>query len=352
MCAAPTGTPPDGAIKAVTTYQGDTVTGGGTTSCGAKNGEICTSANGNGGVTAYAYNSLGQVTTVTPPAPLKASTTIYDAVGRVASTTDGAGRTTTYTYDADDRVTVTNTNAANDPSCTTASDCVVTTYDKNGNVTKTVDASGTTTSSYDTANELTAQALPGAVSRTCAGVNDTALHYSYDPAGNLATYCDAGGTVAYSYDADNHNTGVADPGGNCTSNPVVQPCTAFTYNTLGEQTKATYPTGTGVTTTLGYDNAGNEISIVTAKSGVTTPLVSLTYAYTTSGAATTDTAIRQSVTDRSRPATARMRSMASTTVGSPLFCSQLSEPRINRVSRVWSRRRSRRVALGRGRRAS
>jgi YD repeat-containing protein len=108
-----------------------------------------------------------------------------------------------------------------DSGCTTAADCVVTTDDQNGNVTKTPDASGTTTSSYNTANELTAQALPGAVSRTCAGINDTAIHYTHDPAGNIATYCDAGGTVPYSYDAANHNTGVADPGGHCTANPVV-----------------------------------------------------------------------------------------------------------------------------------
>ena len=51
--------------------------------------------------TSYSYNSLHQLTKVTPPTgnSLQAENLTYDGFGRVATITDGAGNTLTYTYD-------------------------------------------------------------------------------------------------------------------------------------------------------------------------------------------------------------------------------------------------------------
>jgi RHS repeat-associated protein len=289
-CTTPSGSPTGTQVKATDTYTGDT----GATGCTGHNGELCTSTNGNGGVTTYTYNTNGQLTTVTPPSPLHPITITYDANGRRATVTDGAGRVTTYSYDADDRTTVTDINTS-DPSCSTAADCVVDYYDPNGNVILQVDGSGTTTKDYNLLDQLTVEYLPGGVTNTCATPHDAGLYYTHDPAGNLASYCDQSGTVSYVYDADNHNTGVADPGGSCTPGAVTQPCTTFTYSPTGKRTGVAYPTTTGVTATIGYDNAGNETSILTKKAATT--LVNLTYSYTTAAAPTADTALRQTVTD-------------------------------------------------------
>ena len=70
-------------------------------------GTPATSTDPDGGVTSYAYNSLHQLTTVTPPTSgsLKPVTLTYDGFGRIATVNDGNGNTVTYTYDLADRIT-------------------------------------------------------------------------------------------------------------------------------------------------------------------------------------------------------------------------------------------------------
>lgn len=58
-------------------YQGD-----GTTTCSAQPGELCTTTNGKTGVTSYGYNTSGDLTSISPPAPLVASSFTPDALGR------------------------------------------------------------------------------------------------------------------------------------------------------------------------------------------------------------------------------------------------------------------------------
>jgi len=63
------------------------------------------------------------------------------------------------------------------------------------------------------------------------------------------------------YDAGNSLTALAEPGGSisgsaCGSNP----CSSFQYNNNGQRTKSTFPGG--ATLNIGYDNAGNETSVV------------------------------------------------------------------------------------------
>ncbi|MGH9086923.1 MAG: RHS repeat-associated core domain-containing protein, partial [Acidimicrobiales bacterium] len=101
--------------------------------------------------------------------------------------------------------------------------------------------------------------------------------YGYDAASNLTSYCDAGGTVTYAYDAANRMIGVATGTGSCTAGAIVQPCTQYGYDTINQLTTITYPTSTGWTAAMTYSAAGNETG-ATYTDGSTTEQA-LTYAY-------------------------------------------------------------------------
>jgi YD repeat-containing protein len=300
-CADPTGTPA-AASNTVNHYKGDS----GTSACTALTGELCSTTSPNGNTTTYTYNSIGQLTAATPPAPENPTTYTYDANGRVASVTDGAGRTTTYTYDGDNRVLSSNYDASGDPGCTDHATCISYSFDPNGNELAQTDGTGTTSFVYNQQDQTTAQTLPGAVSRSCNSTVDTAIHYTYTADGQLASYCDAGGTVTYTYNTLDQLTGVADPGGSCSPGAVVQPCISYTYDQDGHAATTTWPTSTGAMQCDGYDNAGNLLHLVAVNGTCTvgsagavshtgTLLSSLTYAYTTSAAPTADTGLKQSI---------------------------------------------------------
>ena len=256
-------------------YQGDP----GVSCSNAKPGEVCSTVNGNGNTTSYAYDASGNPVTVTAPTPLGVVHETYDASGRRVSQADGRGVTLYYVYDAMDRLTRVSTNAGTCP----AASCVTYVYNGEGWLTSRVDPSGTTSYSYD--------AQGRALSKNTPTGNTSA---TYDGTGNLLTYTDPGGTVTYGYDKANRNITVAEPGGSCPASPSfpnATKCTGYGYDNAGHRTSTSYPNGQ--TITLAYDNAGRELS-VTAKNG-TTVLVSRTYSYL-SGAADTD--LRQSVTDQ------------------------------------------------------
>lgn len=249
-------------------YQGDNQTPA--SSCGGKTGQLCTSTDGKGNVTTYNYNPAGNLTTMTPPAPLGAHTFIYDAAGRKVSDTDGRGNTAYTCYDLDDRTTqVSYTTAA----CASPSG-VTYTYDQAGNQTSRVTAStGTTvTWTYDAQNRPTAQA-------DSAGSSST----TYDPAGNVLTYTDNGGATTYTYDDTNNVATLAEPGGTCptgTVSPNATKCTLFTYDNNNKRLTTALPNG--VTNTVGYDTSGREKSVKAVKA--TTTSVNRSYAYDNTGA--------------------------------------------------------------------
>jgi RHS repeat-associated protein len=158
--------------------------------------------------TTYSYTDGNhELTNVTPPTgnSLKPRTVTYDGFGRLLTTTDGAGNTTTYTYNLADRIT--KVAYTGGPSPVTVSYA----YDGAGNVKTRTDSSGTTTWTYDGRNLIT--------SRTATSGGGT-LTYGYDLDANLTSVTDPnpqkmGGsaTTTYSYDSRNLLSEMIDPTG-------------------------------------------------------------------------------------------------------------------------------------------
>lgn len=283
-------TPPSGSAAYTYAYQGDTGV-----SCNAKARQLCKATDPKGNVTTYGYDgtTTGNLTSVTPPAPLGATAITVDSLSRVASVTDGKGQKTSYTYDKLDRVTRVTFNA--DTACASRSTCFDFTYDGNGNLTSRISNIGTTTFTYDQLNQVTKKVLPGPLVDACSG--QTGMTFTYDSVGNLSTMCDAGGTVSYRYNGNNELTSIQEPGGNCAVSPVTGPCTVIGYTDAagvyqdGRRTSVTFPPTTGTVMKMTYDGAGALSSIVGTKGATTLSSFAYTYAV-----GTKDTQLRRSVT--------------------------------------------------------
>ena len=242
-----------------------------------------TVTDGNNRTTTLDYNSLGQLTSVTPPTAsnpsssrpqLGTTTFTYDTQGRVATRTDGKGQTQTYSYDPLDRVTQINYGAGSVVSYA---------YDEDGNRTSWTDGSQSATFDYDQLNRLEEDDQPGS----------TASFYGYDAASNLTSVTDVGGTTNYGYDAANRLTSIVEPGGTCT--PPRNKCTEFTLNDRDART-ATTRLSDDVTVAYGRD-LGDQISWITAtESSTGTKLVDLTYSY--ADASSRKTRLRQTMVDK------------------------------------------------------
>lgn len=228
----------------------------------------------------------GDTATVTAPAPLPAVTTAVDALGRVTSRTEGSGAvsaTTAYTYDRLDRVlTITDPAGhqssfsynlagqvirANDPDAGTTTS----TYDENGNVTSTAGPRGTVNTAYDVLNR------PTAVSTGTT----TLASYSYDTAslgkGRPATTTTYSSGLAYTqtvtgYTAHGQPTGVA-YGFPATANaPAATYTTATTVDAGDRPSTLTYPAAGSVlaaeTVTTAYNGVSLPSTLTTNRSGV------------------------------------------------------------------------------------
>ncbi|MCU1529070.1 MAG: hypothetical protein JWP75_2833 [Frondihabitans sp.] len=144
-------------------------------------------APGNGtNTTQYGYNTDHQQTSMTPAtgSSLAAKAYTYDYFGRLATETDGAGRTTTYTYDNDDRLLTT---AFSDSTGT-----VTNTYDNAGHLLTQASSPGTITNTYDQLGRLTS---------TVNTAGGGTVSYGYDQASNETSETTSYGTWTNSYDA-------------------------------------------------------------------------------------------------------------------------------------------------------
>ncbi len=213
--------------------------------------------------TSYSYNSLHQLTKITPPTgnSLQAKNLTYDGFGRVATITDGAGNTLTYTYDNADRIT----KQAYTGGTKTVTVSYV--YDGAGNLKTQTDPSGTTSYTYDGRNKV--------LTKNAASGGGT-LTYNYDADANLTLVKDAGGSTSYTYNTRNLLASLTDPAGKLWQ---------FAYNADGLRTTTWFATNTGNTTwameqVTSYDKADRISRIQVYDSSSTSNVVSDTsYCY-------------------------------------------------------------------------
>jgi RHS repeat-associated protein len=266
--------------------------------------------------TTYTFNSMGQETAQTTPAPAgqsgtQTTTTSYNADGLPVQVTGppasngGPNQVTVTAYNADGNVT-SQTTGYGTPAASTTSYC----YDPNGNQTSIVSPDGNTsgvapcetsspwvvspsanptqaayqtTGSYNSAGQVVSATAPA----TTAAPGGTTTTFTYDASGDLLTSTDPNGvtttrtyltpggqvasvsysgssahSVSYSYDAQSTMTGMTDATGS----------SSYTYDPFGELTSAT----NGAGQTVGYSyNADGE------QTGITYPLpASATWATT------------------------------------------------------------------------
>jgi RHS repeat-associated protein len=231
----------------------------------------------NGHVTHFAYDQLGHRTSRTLPLGMS-ETYNYDAVGSLTSKKDFNGRTTTYQYDTMNRLKVKTADPFFSTGACAGGLCGATqiTYNYNnmGRRSSMVDASGTTSYTYDVRDRLLTKGSPaGTLTYTYDVAGNTltlkssnaggaSMTYTYDQLNRLSSMTDASGATTYSYDA------VGNLGGFAYSNGMQ---TSYTYNTLNRltQMQSTCVSGTGCgapgtaissyTYTLGP--AGNRLSV-------------------------------------------------------------------------------------------
>lgn len=189
------------------------------------NGTVSSNTDANGNVTSYAYDSVGNLTTITYPAPLGGVTYTSDGLSRIQTKTDGKGQKQTYSYDLLDRIIQILYNGATTCAPLTGN-CIQYSYDADGNVIQLQDNTGATTFTYDTMNRQTQKLLPG---------TGGTISYAYDGVGNLTSLQDAGGTVGYAYDQVNELTSLTEPD--------TTKVTTFDYNAGYKRTDAKYPNG-------------------------------------------------------------------------------------------------------------
>jgi len=207
----------------------------------------------------------------------------------VTDSTNGATRSWTYDYDAYGR-----TLTVQDPrggitqyayfTCTTGTQCgqLQTVTDAAGHVTtyNSYNAYGrpltitdsnnvVTTLTYDSRQRLTSQSIAGEMTsfsyystgllKTVTLPDSSYLQYTYDNAHRLIQISDgAGNTIAYTLDADGNRTSAntTDPSG------VLHRTHSRVFNALSQLYQDIGAAGTAaVTTTYGYDNNGNQVSI-------------------------------------------------------------------------------------------
>lgn len=169
---------------------------------------LLTSVSRGGRTVGYAYDDAGRIAGVTYPGGTDSAAYAYDAAGRLETITDWDARTHTYAYDDASRVT--GIGGPNGVSTSFGYDLadrptsivhaqngspllsLAYTYDAAGNVATYSDDAGTTTFGYDALNRLTSADLPGTADD---------VSYEYDAAGNLVELARSGQpTLARTYD--------------------------------------------------------------------------------------------------------------------------------------------------------
>jgi RHS repeat-associated protein len=192
-------------------------------------GRVKSQTDGRKKTTEYKRNILGQVTEVIDPLSRKTKKT-YDAAGNLKTLEDALARTTTYEYDPANRLTKVSYSDGKTHS-------VEYEYDKDGNRTKMIDATGTNKYEYDVLDRLT---------ESKDGHGDV-VKYEYDLANQLKkiTYPN-GKAVTRAFDNAGRLEKVTD---------WSEHTTKFAYNADSEPTETTWPSATSETDKYTYNEA-------------------------------------------------------------------------------------------------
>jgi RHS repeat-associated protein/uncharacterized delta-60 repeat protein len=159
-------------------------------------GLLTETINPRGNSTTYEYDALGRMRSKSVPDTLSTFSTWsyqYDRSGNLAETEDAEGQVVRYGYDLLDRLVSVDADGTDADSSTV--------YDAAGRVSSSTDATGTTTYEYDDLDRVVAENLPGS----------KRLEFGYDPAGQRTSLVLPGGSsspVTYTYDDAGRLTGV------------------------------------------------------------------------------------------------------------------------------------------------
>ncbi|MDR3663972.1 MAG: RHS repeat-associated core domain-containing protein, partial [Mycobacterium sp.] len=292
------------------------------------NGNLVSYTDAAGGTYQYAFNTNGNLTQIVNPLG-QTVRMAYGALSNLTSITDAAGNTTQYNYGPTGNLLSiaypdgTSQSFSYDPlgnlsetvkqnghavsaqnnaqgllASETFADGTSETfaYDAHGNLLTAQTfatngtLTGTTTLTYNTANELTSIAYPGSLSLT----------FTYNAQGQRTQSIDQTGfTVNYSYDALGRLSKLTDGSGNS----IVQ----YTYNNIGELVKK--QNGNGTSTTYAYDAAGNLTQEVDYAPDGSTVNSSFTYTYNALGAMTSMTDASGATTSYGYDATGQLTSV-------------------------------------------
>ncbi len=202
-------------------------------------GEVKSRTDGNGHTTKFDHNALEQLTETIDPLERR-TIREYDAAGRLEKLKDAEGRTTTLSYDKANRLTKKGYSEV-------ATHTVEYAYDKDGNITKMVDGTGTTETIYDVLDRLT----------EFKNGNSEVIKYEYN-LGNLQTKITYpnGKAVSREFDKAGRLASLTDWLGKKTS---------FAYNPDSDQTATTFPAGTGNVDEYGYDRTDAMTSVAIKK---------------------------------------------------------------------------------------
>nr|MDQ2631313.1 DUF6531 domain-containing protein [Actinomycetota bacterium] len=218
-------------------------------------GEVKSRTNGNGHTTKYEYDVLAQLTETIDPLERKTKRE-YDAAGNLKKTEDALSRTVSYVYDNADRLKEVNYSEASTPDVTYE-------YDKNSNIVKMIDGTGTTTKVYDQLGRLT-EVKNGKSEVVKYGYdlanqqteivypNGETVKRAFDNAGRLEKVTDwLGKETTFSYNRDSQKKAITFPA--ATSN-----VDEYAYNRAGEMTQVSMKKGAEVLASMTYtrDNLG------------------------------------------------------------------------------------------------
>jgi RHS repeat-associated protein len=219
-------------------------------------GRLASSTDATGATTSYTYGADGSVLTTTGPGGQVTTDCYYwEASGCAANAPAGGG-------DAGDLYSTTSPPAAGEPKGATTKY----TYLPGGATATTTTAAGTATSTYDAAGDL----LSTAYSSPAAGYEAAPrVGYTYNAAGLVHTMTDGTGTTTYTYDDDGDL--LASAFSAASASGLGSGTTSYTYYPDGQRASLTYPVApSGGSPTVGYSyNASGQLQSLTDWAGRT-----------------------------------------------------------------------------------